>query len=73
MPLYQSAVWSDYDGDEIYGDYTMDTQGLVTETASFEPGLAQVDLLGGGPHSFVMGREDVSEMSGFVVRSGFQL
>ncbi len=40
-PLEGTTTWSDYDGDEIYGDYVVDTAGSATATASFELGLAQ--------------------------------
>jgi len=37
-------VWSDYDGDTIYGDYTVDEEtGAVTALASYLPGIGQVD------------------------------
>ena len=35
-----SEVWSDYDGDSIYGDFTVDS-GTVTNERSFEPGIAR--------------------------------
>ena len=35
-------VWSDYDGDEIYGDFTIE-DSTVTEIRSFEPGVGRVD------------------------------
>jgi len=39
-----TAVWSDYDGDTIYGDYTVDEEtGAVTALASYLPGIGQVD------------------------------
>jgi RHS repeat-associated protein len=38
-----TTVWSDYDGDEIHGDYTVDTMGADTDVRSFEPGLGTVD------------------------------
>jgi RHS repeat-associated protein len=38
-----SETWSDYDGDEIYGDFTVDTMGADTDVRSFEPGLGTVD------------------------------
>lgn len=37
-----SEVWSDYDGDEIYGDFEV-VGGNVTNLRSFEPGIAKVD------------------------------
>jgi len=37
-------VWSDYDGDTIYGDYTVDEEtSTVTPLASYLPGVGQVD------------------------------
>ncbi|MGB2984853.1 MAG: RHS repeat-associated core domain-containing protein [Phycisphaerae bacterium] len=41
-PVPGGDVWSDYDGDEIYGDYIIDGQ-TATNLRSFEPGLAKVD------------------------------
>ncbi|MCH8253392.1 MAG: RHS repeat-associated core domain-containing protein [Planctomycetes bacterium] len=42
--ITDSATWSDYDGDTIYGDFAVDEQtGALTEARSFEPGLATVD------------------------------
>ncbi|MGB2984445.1 MAG: RHS repeat-associated core domain-containing protein, partial [Phycisphaerae bacterium] len=41
-PVPGGDVWSDYDGDEIYGDYMIDGQ-IVTNLRSFEPGIAKVD------------------------------
>ena len=35
-----SETWSDYDGDSIYGDFTVDS-GTVTNERSFEPGIAR--------------------------------
>ncbi len=36
--------WSDYDGDEIYGDYIVDdVTGVLTETMAYLPGVAQMD------------------------------
>ncbi len=43
-----SSIWSDYDGNRIYGDFTV-TSGppgsppTVTELRSFQPGIARVD------------------------------
>ncbi|MGB2988204.1 MAG: RHS repeat-associated core domain-containing protein, partial [Phycisphaerae bacterium] len=37
-----SETWSDYDGDDIYGDYMIDGQ-TATNIRSFEPGIAKVD------------------------------
>ena len=43
-----SSIWSDYDGDMIYGDFSV-TSGppgsppTVTEARSFQPGIAMVD------------------------------
>jgi hypothetical protein len=37
-----SDTWSDCDGDEIYGDYTI-SGGNFAEARSFEPGMATVD------------------------------
>ncbi len=37
--------WSDYDGDEIYGDYIVDdVTGAVTNTMAYLPGVAQMDM-----------------------------
>ncbi|MGB2985751.1 MAG: RHS repeat-associated core domain-containing protein, partial [Phycisphaerae bacterium] len=41
-PVPGGDVWSDYDGDEIYGDYMIDGQ-TATNLRSFEPGIAKVD------------------------------
>jgi RHS repeat-associated protein len=38
-----SETWSDYDGDEIYGDYTVGTGGAVSNARSFEPGHGMID------------------------------
>ena len=38
-----TTVWSDYDADEIYGDFTVDAMGTDTATRSFEPGLGTID------------------------------
>jgi len=40
-----SAVWSDYDGDEIYADFSVipGNPPTVTELRSYEPGVARVD------------------------------
>ena len=35
-------VWYDYDGDEIYGDFTIEGSAL-TDIRSFEPGVGRVD------------------------------
>ena len=32
-------IWSDYDGDEIYGGFTIDGGGVVTDVRSFELGI----------------------------------
>ncbi|MGB2988197.1 MAG: RHS repeat-associated core domain-containing protein [Phycisphaerae bacterium] len=37
-----SETWSDYDGDEVHGDYMIDGQ-TATNLRSFEPGIAKVD------------------------------
>jgi RHS repeat-associated protein len=37
------STWSDYDGNSVYGDFTEDGAGNVTNTMSFEPGIARVD------------------------------
>jgi hypothetical protein len=37
--MTQGTVWSEYDGDEIYGDFTVSTAGVVTNTDQYEPGL----------------------------------
>jgi len=37
-----SDTWSDYDGDEIYGDYTL-SGSTATNQRSFQPGIATVD------------------------------
>jgi RHS repeat-associated protein len=34
-----STIWSDYDGDETYGDFTASSTGVVTNTNKYEPGL----------------------------------
>jgi RHS repeat-associated protein len=43
----QSETWTDYEGDEPYGDYAVDTQGggppTVTNLRSFEPGMGTVN------------------------------
>ena len=36
-----SETWSDYDGDNVYGDFTIGAQALVTEQTSHEPGVAR--------------------------------
>jgi len=42
--ITDSDVWSDYDGDTIYADYTVDEEtGAVTALASYLPGVGQVD------------------------------
>ena len=33
------TVWSDYDGDEAYGDFTVSGTGVVTNTDAYQPGL----------------------------------
>ena len=35
------AVWSDYDGNSVYGDYTV-TGSVASDTASYEPGNAKI-------------------------------
>ena len=35
-----SEIWSDYDGDSIYGDFTVDGATL-TQTAIYEPGIGR--------------------------------
>ena len=42
-----NETWSDYDGDEIYADYTIAPGGAVTEQSSHEPGIAQKENGGG--------------------------
>jgi RHS repeat-associated protein len=45
--------WSDYDGESIYGDYTVSQDGPtfnVSDTMFHEPGLAQFDPSLGEPH-----------------------
>ena len=37
-----SQLWTDYDGDDAYGDFTLNG-GTVTNIRSFEPGLARTD------------------------------
>src|SRR3972149_8410153 len=37
-PAAGGTVWSDYDGDEIYGDFTV-SGSTVTNTDSYQPGL----------------------------------
>ncbi len=42
--LSGTTRWSDYDGDEIYGDYIVDdVTGVLTETMAYLPGVAQMD------------------------------
>jgi RHS repeat-associated protein len=43
-----SVVWSDYDGDEIYGDFEM-VGGVPSELRSFEPGIGKFEWSGGNP------------------------
>ncbi len=38
--LVMEETWSDYDGDQIYADFTVDS-GTVTVTATYEPGIAK--------------------------------
>ncbi|MFH1419024.1 MAG: RHS repeat-associated core domain-containing protein, partial [Planctomycetota bacterium] len=46
--LSGTTRWSDYDGDEIYGDYIVDdVSGVVTDTMAYLPGVAQMDMLSG--------------------------
>ena len=40
VPL--NDIWSDYDGDEIYGDFTIEGSTVMV-IRSFEPGVARVD------------------------------
>jgi len=42
-PMADGDVWSDYLGDSIWGDYTVD-DGTATMTARYVPGLWQTDL-----------------------------
>ncbi|MCG3137518.1 MAG: hypothetical protein HJJLKODD_01364 [Phycisphaerae bacterium] len=46
-PDFASAVWTDYDGDTPYADYTVDESGVVTVTKIYEPGLGEVDEMTG--------------------------
>ncbi|MCG3137520.1 MAG: hypothetical protein HJJLKODD_01366 [Phycisphaerae bacterium] len=46
-PDFDSALWTDYDGDTPYADYTVDELGSVTVTKIYEPGLGQIDQLTG--------------------------
>jgi RHS repeat-associated protein len=38
-----TTTWSDYDGDEIYGVYTVSPTGSVTNVRSFHPGHGTID------------------------------
>ncbi len=81
--LPETAIWHDYDGDEIYGDYGADAAGAVTEAGSFELGLAQAstgqvayfqgDQIGStrqmSNQDAVLGREQVTTAFGEVVFS----
>jgi RHS repeat-associated protein len=43
--LPETAVWSEYDGDTIYGDYTIDpTTGSEIEKTAYLAGVGQVDV-----------------------------
>ncbi len=44
-----SETWSDYDGDSIYGDYTLSGQ-TVTDTRSYQPGIGTFGWTGGAPN-----------------------
>ncbi|MCG3137515.1 MAG: hypothetical protein HJJLKODD_01361 [Phycisphaerae bacterium] len=46
-PDFDSALWTDYDGDTPYADYTVDELGVVTVTKIYEPGLGEIDQLTG--------------------------
>ncbi len=37
-----TSRWSDYDGDEIYGDYIVNAFGQAHETTAYLPGIAQM-------------------------------
>ena len=43
LPFAGETTWSDYDGDKVYGDFTVTSLGAVTKRRSFEPGLASVE------------------------------
>jgi len=46
--LPETAIWSDYDGDEIYGDYVVDpNDGSVIEKTAYLPGIGQIDVTSG--------------------------
>ena len=47
LPIAESAIWHDYAGDTIYGDYTVDVVGDVMDTVGHMPGLAQTDQVMG--------------------------
>ena len=42
-------IWSDYDGDEIYGGFTIDGGGVVTDVRSFELGIGTFAWADGAP------------------------
>lgn len=41
--LDNTSLWSDYDGDVIYGDYVVDEEGDVIDTTAYLPGIGQYD------------------------------
>ena len=47
LPIPESAVWHDYAGSTIYGDYEVDAAGDPIETMAHMPGLAQTDQITG--------------------------
>ena len=47
LPIPETAVWHDYAGETIYGDYTIDVFGEPIDTTAHMPGLAQTDQLTG--------------------------
>jgi hypothetical protein len=48
LALPETAVWSEYDGDTIYGDYTIDpTTGSEIEKTAYLAGVGQVDVATG--------------------------
>lgn len=54
----QPTVWTDYDGDETYGDFTVATAGpwTVTNTDSYQPGLwRKIGTTGSYVHSDHLG------------------
>ncbi len=67
-PQVSNDTWSDYDGDNVYGDFRF-TGGQWTQLADYEPGLAR-SFVPGDPVATAYYHQDLLGSTRMVTRSG---